>query len=175
MKTYEGVDVQTQVFLTVAPVGSKWSSLYPSHITPGKEPIVSTRHEAWCAPETVWTIWKREKSWLQQDSVSNSSVVQPVASRCTDPLHASNTCLRIISLPDPSSPPSDFFPQLLRPKLFAHFPSSHRVLLYARLQPEVNIRNSWCIFVYNVHFLEFSGSKLVLDHFGSVLIQIKSG
>jgi hypothetical protein len=107
------------------------------------------------------------------------SEVQPVASRCTD--------CAIAALFMPLMPvlilfsylilvlPSDFFPQLLRPKLFEHFSSSHRDLLDARLQPEVNIRNSWCIFVYNAHFLHFSGSKLVLDHFGSVPIQIKGG
>jgi hypothetical protein len=35
-------------------------------------------------PEPVWTTWARENSWPYRDLNSDSSVVQPVASRYTD-------------------------------------------------------------------------------------------
>jgi hypothetical protein len=38
MKTYEGVGVQTHVFLTSALVGDEWSASRLGRFTPGKEP-----------------------------------------------------------------------------------------------------------------------------------------
>jgi hypothetical protein len=38
----------------------------------------------WVIPEPVWTTWRRQNSWPYQDSNSDPSVVQPVASRYTD-------------------------------------------------------------------------------------------
>jgi hypothetical protein len=37
MKTYRGVDVQIQVFLTGALVGVEWSALLPGRFTSAKE------------------------------------------------------------------------------------------------------------------------------------------
>jgi hypothetical protein len=34
--------------------------------------------------EPIWTMWRRENSWLYRDSNSDSSVVDPVASRYND-------------------------------------------------------------------------------------------
>jgi hypothetical protein len=40
--------------------------------------------EAGWAPEPVWTMWRKEKSCPYRDSKSDTSAVQPVASRYTD-------------------------------------------------------------------------------------------
>jgi hypothetical protein len=73
------VDVQIHVFLTSALVGGEWSAL-PT----GKEPPVPIGQEVGWTSEPVWTTWRRENSSLYRDSNSDSSVVQPVASRYTD-------------------------------------------------------------------------------------------
>jgi hypothetical protein len=49
-----------------------------------KELPVPIGYEAEWTPEPVWTTWRRENSWLYRNSNSNSSVVQPIASRYTD-------------------------------------------------------------------------------------------
>jgi hypothetical protein len=53
-------------------------------LSPGKEPPVPIGQEAGWAPEPVWTTWIGEKSFPYRDSNSDPSIVQPVASRCTD-------------------------------------------------------------------------------------------
>jgi hypothetical protein len=61
------------------------SFLPPTCLLVLAEIISSTlKMEARWAPEPVWTTWKRENSWPYWDSDSDSSVVQPVASRYTD-------------------------------------------------------------------------------------------
>jgi hypothetical protein len=35
-------------------------------------------------PESLWTTWRTERSWLYRDSNSDHSVFQPIASRSTD-------------------------------------------------------------------------------------------
>jgi hypothetical protein len=51
---------------------------------PAALPPVPIGSEAGWAPEPVCTMWRRENSWPYQDSNSDPSVVQPVASRYTD-------------------------------------------------------------------------------------------
>jgi hypothetical protein len=84
MKMYGVVDVHIHVFLTLALVGGKWSLSHSGHFTPGERAPVPIRQEAGCAPELIWTMWRRENSWPYRDSNSDPSVVQPVASRYTD-------------------------------------------------------------------------------------------
>jgi hypothetical protein len=51
--------------------------LYP----PGKSPAVSIGQEAGWSPESVWTLWRREKSF---NAGNRTQTVQPVARRYTD-------------------------------------------------------------------------------------------
>jgi hypothetical protein len=41
MKTYGGVDVQIEAFLTSALAGGEWSVSRPGHFTPGERALVS--------------------------------------------------------------------------------------------------------------------------------------
>jgi hypothetical protein len=56
----------------------------PAALPSEKESAVRIGEEAWCAPDPVWTTWRRESSWPYWDSNCNPSVIQPVASRYTD-------------------------------------------------------------------------------------------
>jgi hypothetical protein len=49
-------------------------------LCPGKEPSLPIRWEAGRAPEPVWTTWREEKSCPYQDSNSEPSTNQPIAS-----------------------------------------------------------------------------------------------
>jgi hypothetical protein len=40
METYGGVDIETDVFLTLAVFGGEWSASRPGRFTPGEEPQV---------------------------------------------------------------------------------------------------------------------------------------
>jgi hypothetical protein len=54
----------------------------PASLPPGKEPSVPTVSESGWAPETVWTLWNREKSL--SPAGSRIPAVQSVARRYTD-------------------------------------------------------------------------------------------
>jgi hypothetical protein len=84
MKPYGGVEVQINVFLTLALVGGEWSVSRPGRFTPEKEPAVPIEQETLWAPEPVWTTWKSEKSRPHRDWNFDPSAFQPVASRYTD-------------------------------------------------------------------------------------------
>jgi hypothetical protein len=56
----------------------------PVALSPGKELLALSGQEVGWAPEPVWTIRRSENSWPYLDSISDPSVVQPVASRYTD-------------------------------------------------------------------------------------------
>jgi hypothetical protein len=56
----------------------------PAALPPGKETLVLIGQEAGWAPESVWMTWWSENSFLHQNSNSDLSVVQPVASHYTD-------------------------------------------------------------------------------------------
>jgi hypothetical protein len=53
----------------------------PAALPSRKEPPVSIGEEAGCAPESVWTLWRREKSFT---TGNRTRTVQPVARRYTD-------------------------------------------------------------------------------------------
>jgi hypothetical protein len=52
MKTYGGVDVQIQVFLTSAVVEGEWSASCPSHFTPETRAPGTHRIEGWVGPQS---------------------------------------------------------------------------------------------------------------------------
>jgi hypothetical protein len=76
MEAYGGVGVQIHIFLTSALVEGEWSVSRPGRFPPGEE-------VGWTS-EPVWTTLRRENSWPYHDLNSDTSVVQPVASRYTD-------------------------------------------------------------------------------------------
>jgi hypothetical protein len=81
MNAYGGVDIYIHIFLTSALAGGEWSA---SRFTSGERAPGTHRIGGWVGPVPVWTTWKRENSLPYRDSKSDSSAVQPVASRYTD-------------------------------------------------------------------------------------------
>jgi hypothetical protein len=79
MKTYEGLDVQIHVSLTLVLVEGERSPSRSGRIASG-----SLGQDAGWAPEQVWMTWKRENPLLYRDSNSEPSVVQSVGSRYAD-------------------------------------------------------------------------------------------
>jgi hypothetical protein len=67
MKTYGGVAVQINLFLTSA-LG-EWSASRPPPL-PRESAPVPIRQKAGWTPEPVWTPWRSENSWLYLDSNS---------------------------------------------------------------------------------------------------------
>jgi hypothetical protein len=69
--------------LTSALDGGEWSPSRPGHFTSEETvPPVPIGQEAGWAPEPVWTLWSREKSF---DSAGyQTSAVRPVPRRYTD-------------------------------------------------------------------------------------------
>jgi hypothetical protein len=57
----------------------KWvvSFLAPSASPPGRQAWVLIGWEAACAPESVWTLWRREEPFAQDRNRTPSSVVHP--------------------------------------------------------------------------------------------------
>jgi hypothetical protein len=53
----------------------------PAALTPGIEPPVPIGQEAGWAPESAWTLWRREKSSI---AGNRTRAVQPVVRRYTD-------------------------------------------------------------------------------------------
>jgi hypothetical protein len=56
----------------------------PAALPPEKEPAVPIGYEVGWTPEPVWTTWRKKILDPHRDSISNPSVVQPVASRYTN-------------------------------------------------------------------------------------------
>jgi hypothetical protein len=83
MKVYVGVDIQIHIFFTSALVEGGQLHVAAA-LPPDEKPAVLIGYEARWAPEPVWTTWRSKNSCPHQDSNSDPSVVQPVASRCTD-------------------------------------------------------------------------------------------
>jgi hypothetical protein len=88
-------------------LGTSWKwvvSFTPLPLYPrGKSPRYQFYTRLGRPPAPVWTTWRRENSWPYRDSNSDSSVVQPVASRYTDytipaPMCNISLCLFIHSL-----------------------------------------------------------------------------
>jgi hypothetical protein len=94
MKAYVETHTDRHFFFTSALVGGMWSASRSGRFTLGKEPRITTGWNTGWATKPVWTTCRLEHSWYQQDSNSDSLVVQPVASRYTDcavPAHYSFT------------------------------------------------------------------------------------
>jgi hypothetical protein len=53
----------------------------PAALPPGKAPPIPTGYEAWWAPESVWMLWRRDKSCTARN---RTQVVQLIVHRCTD-------------------------------------------------------------------------------------------
>jgi hypothetical protein len=62
MKAYGGVDVQTNVFLTLTLVGGSGQLYTPAAFPSGKEPPVPIGYEDGWASEPVWMLRNRENS-----------------------------------------------------------------------------------------------------------------
>jgi hypothetical protein len=84
MKTYGGVDVYIQVFLTSALVGDEWSTALPGRFTPGERVLSIHWIRGWVGPRTGLDDMERRKSCPYHDLNSDPSAVQPVDSRYTD-------------------------------------------------------------------------------------------
>jgi hypothetical protein len=90
MKTYGGVDVEIQLFLTLALLGGEWSAscpncFIPKERAPGTQWIVS-----WVCCRTSLDDVERRKIYSYQGSNSNPSAIQPVSSCYTDFARGSN-------------------------------------------------------------------------------------
>jgi hypothetical protein len=77
MKAYGGVDIQIHVFLTSVLVVDEWSASRPDRFTPGERDAGTHWMGGWVGP-------RRHGENSCAYSNSDSSVVQPVASRYTD-------------------------------------------------------------------------------------------
>jgi hypothetical protein len=78
MKTW-GSGCIDPLFLTSALVGGVWSASLTDRFTPGTHRI-----GGWVDPRAGLDDWRSENSWPYRDLNSDSSVVQPIASRYTD-------------------------------------------------------------------------------------------
>jgi hypothetical protein len=69
MKTYRGVNVNLNIFLTSVPKGNGQLHV-PASLPPGKTPVAIAKEAEW-APEPIWTRWRRE-SFLIGDLIAVS-------------------------------------------------------------------------------------------------------
>jgi hypothetical protein len=84
MKAYGGAAVQIHIFLTSALAGDEWSASRDGRFTPG-ERALGTHRIGWVDPTaSLEDVEKTLEPTRTRDSNSDSSVVQPVASRYTD-------------------------------------------------------------------------------------------
>jgi hypothetical protein len=73
MKTHRELELQLHNFLP------EHQTQESGHLyVPDPSPPVPTVQRVGCAPEPVWTLWRRENSLSQPSSNPDSSVVQPV-------------------------------------------------------------------------------------------------
>jgi hypothetical protein len=84
MKAYGGVDAWTHIFLTSPLAGGEWSASRPCRFTPGERASGTHWIGGWVDPRDSLNGVKKKNSWLHQESNSDPSAVQPVASRYTD-------------------------------------------------------------------------------------------
>jgi hypothetical protein len=78
------MDVYIYVLLTLALVGGEWSTSRPGRFTPGKRASGTRWIGGWVGPRAGLDAMDRRKILPPQDSNTDPSVVQPVASRYTD-------------------------------------------------------------------------------------------
>jgi hypothetical protein len=81
MKAYGRIVVYISIFLTSALVGSEWSALPPGHFNPEERAPVIDCIGGWVDPRTGLDDIEERKFLTLRDSKSDSSFVQPVASR----------------------------------------------------------------------------------------------
>jgi hypothetical protein len=85
MKTYGGVDVEINVFLTSALVGGEWSASRSCRFTPGERAPATHWIVGWVGPRAgLDAVEKKKNVWPYWDSNSDPSVVKLVTSRYTD-------------------------------------------------------------------------------------------
>jgi hypothetical protein len=84
MKAYGEVDVPIHIFLNSTLAGGERSASRPGRYTPGEKAPGTHLIGGWVGPRAGLDGVKKRKFLNYQDSNSDSSVVQPVASRKTD-------------------------------------------------------------------------------------------
>jgi hypothetical protein len=90
MKAYGRENVLIHIFLISALVGGEWSASRPGRFTPGERAPGTHWIGRWLGPTDGLDDVEERKFCLWWDSNSETSVVQPVASRSTDyiiPVH----------------------------------------------------------------------------------------
>jgi hypothetical protein len=75
----EIVDVQLHLISTSPLGGIVLPASRPGLFTSDRDRTVPTQKWAWCAPEQVWTLGRKEKSHPCRESKNDSSVLKPVA------------------------------------------------------------------------------------------------
>jgi hypothetical protein len=83
MKTYGGVNIWIHIFLTSALAGDEWSASRSGRFALGEKAHDTHWIRGWVGPRAGLDDVENRK-FLYEDSNSDLSVVQPVASRYTD-------------------------------------------------------------------------------------------
>jgi hypothetical protein len=84
MKMYRGMDVWIHIFLTLALAGGEWSASRPGHFIPEEGSPGTHWIGGWVDPRAGLDDLEKRIFLVIPGLNSDSSVVQPVASRYTD-------------------------------------------------------------------------------------------
>jgi hypothetical protein len=83
IKAYEGVDINTHIFLTSVLVGGEWSASRPGRFTPGERTRHPSHRRLGGSQSQSGRYREVTHYWRYRNSNSNPSVFKPVASRYT--------------------------------------------------------------------------------------------